>query len=111
LGEIAALLQAEQHAKDLRDGPVQPPGDFAYGEAGGGGREEFEDIETLFKGWSRVVALCRGFELGHKWFREKRFGLPKVTNVLMEGLNISMRQAVRNPCPRIRTWGTLWNIG
>jgi hypothetical protein len=71
LDEVAALLQAEQHAKDLRDGPVQPPGDFAHSKAGGSGCEEFENIEALFKGWSRVVALRRGFEFGHEQFRDE----------------------------------------
>jgi len=70
LGEVAALLQAEEHAEDLGDGAVEAAGDLADVEPLGSSGEEFEDVQTLFKGRGGIVPLR--FILGHGCTEERR---------------------------------------
>src|SRR5690348_8528391 len=65
LGKIATLLQAKQHAEDLRDGAVQPPGDFAYGKSAGSAGEQLQDVQTFFQCRGGIVPLYRRFGSGH----------------------------------------------
>ena len=70
LGEVAALLEAEEHAEDFGDGAVETTGDLADVEPFGILGEELEDVQALFKGWGGVVSLV--FILGHKCPEESR---------------------------------------
>jgi hypothetical protein len=70
LSEVAALLQAEEHAEYLGDGAVEAAGDLADVEPLGSSGEEFEDVQTLFKGRGGIVPLH--FILSHGCPEERR---------------------------------------
>src|SRR5580698_4828657 len=61
LRDIAATLQAEQHAEYLGDGAVELAGNFAFSQAFRLMREQLDYIETFFKSGRGVVHYLLGF--------------------------------------------------
>ena len=66
LGYISALLQAEQHPKNLGDSAVQASRDLAYRETARRSGEKLQNIQTFFERRSGIVALSCGFNFGHE---------------------------------------------